>query len=290
MFSTGKPLPKILYLIGVVVIFIAVYSQYFIDFNAITGYLVVYGVPVLVVGALFGKEILRRATNNNKLATKLGMGLFGGLTVISLIISVVVIVILLQYDESIIDTLNRPNPLLEVSPNVAWLMVAVSFLVIGPAEEFLFRGFMYGGILNITKGKYWLPLAIGSSILFALVHGYYAVTYGIASIIPFVTIIFFSIAMSITYYYTGGNLLIPILIHGAYDATGFLTVAVSTEIGLTARIGMIFVGVIVAFYLLLKKLITGHALSGSLFKKQSSILPQPPFNISFYRKSNAENN
>ncbi len=276
MFSTGKPLPKLLYLLGVIVIFIAVYSQYFIELNAITGYLVVYGIPILVIGLFFGKEILHRAANNNKLAAKLGLGMFGGLTVISLIISVIVLAILLQYDEGVIDILNRPNPVLEVSPNVAWIMVAVSFLVIGPAEEFLFRGFMFGGLLNITKGRYWLPLAIGSSVLFALVHAYYVVTYGVVSIIPFVTIVSFSIAMSVTYYYTGGNLLIPILLHGAFDATGFLTVAVSIEVGLAARGVLIFVGVAVAFYLFLKKLITGHALTGSFFKKQPTTPPPPP--------------
>ncbi len=268
MFSTDRPLPKTLYLLGVIVIFIAVYSQYLIDLKGIAGYLVVYGIPILVIGLFFGKEILRRATNYNKLAIKLGLGMFGGLTVISLIISVVVLAILLQYDKGIIDILNRPNPVLEISPSAAWVMVAVSFLIIGPAEEFLFRGFMFGGLLSITKGRYWMPLAIGASILFALVHAYYPITYGIASIIPFITIISFSIAMSITYYYTGGNLLIPILIHGAFDATGFLTVAVSTEVGLIARGALIFVGVAVAFYLFLKKLITGHALTGSFFKKQ----------------------
>ena len=270
MFSAGKPLPKVLYLIGVVVIFLAVYSQYFIELNALTGYFVVYGVPVLVVGLFFGKEILHRATNNNKLATKLGLGMFGGFTVISLIISIVALAILLQYDKNIIDLLNRPNPVLEVPQNVAWLMMLVSFLVIGPAEEFLFRGFMFGGLLNITKGRYWLPVAIGSSFLFALVHAYYVVVYGVASVIPFVTIITFSMAMSITYYYTNGNLIIPILIHGAFDATGFLTVAVSTEAGLAARAALIFIGVVIAFYLFIKKLVTGHALTGSFFKKPSS--------------------
>lgn len=276
MFYPDKSVPKLLlYLLGVIVIFVAVYSQYFVELGAVSGYLVVYGIPIVAVSLLFGRDILRGAAKNNKLAVKLGMGTFGALTVISLIISIILLAILLQYDESVIETLNRPNPVLDVSSNVAWVMVAVSFLVIGPAEEYLFRGFMYGRLLNITKGKYWFPLAIGSSILFALVHAYYAVTYGVVSVIPFVTIVAFSLAMSITYYYTGGNLLIPILIHGAFDATGFLTVAVSIEVGLAARGILIFAGVTVAFYLFLKKLLTGHALSGSLFgKKQFKTQPQ----------------
>ena len=277
MFSTDKPLPKLLYLIGVVVIFLTVYSQYFIEINGFAGFIVVYGIPIVVVSLFFGREILKRSCKNNVLATKLGFGMFGGLTIISLFISVIVIAVLLQFDQSTIDILNKPNPVLEVPPNVAWLMIAISFLVIGPAEEYLFRGFMYGGLLSMTKGKHWLPLAIGSSLLFASVHAYYAVTYGVASIVPFISIVSFSIAMSITYYYTGGNLLIPILIHGAYDATGFLTVAVSTEVGLAARGLIIFDGAALAIYLVLKKLLTGHALSGSLFgKKQPAPAPLPP--------------
>ena len=47
--------------------------------------------------------------------------------------------------------------MLEISPSAALVMVAVSFLIIGPAEEFLFRGFMFGGLLSITKGRYWMP-------------------------------------------------------------------------------------------------------------------------------------
>jgi membrane protease YdiL (CAAX protease family) len=108
------------------------------------------------------------------------------------------------------------------------------------------------------------------------VHGYYALTYGTASIIPFLTLGAFSLAMAITYYYTGGNLLIPILLHGAYDAAGFLTVAVSLEAGLVARGIMLGIGATVAFYLFLKKLITGHALSGSFFKKNQPSPPPPP--------------
>ena len=182
-----------------------------------------------------------------------------------------VLAVLLQYEPGVIDLLNQPNPVLEVPQNVAWVMIFVSVLIIGPAEEFLFRGFMFGGLLSLTKGKYWFASAVFSSALFAIVHAYYAVTYGVASIIPFITVITFSIAMSITYYYSGGNLLVPILIHGLYDATGFLTVAVSSEVGLAARGVMICVGVTIALYLLLKKLLTGHALSGSLFNRQSKV-------------------
>ena len=92
-------------------------------------------------------------------------------------------------------------------------------------------------------------LAFVSSILFATVHLYYAFTYGVASLIPFVDIVAIGMAFAITYYRSGGNLLIPALIHGVYDATGFLAVAISSNLGLYLRGLLIFIGIIVALTL-----------------------------------------
>jgi hypothetical protein len=54
-------------------------------------------------------------------------------------------------------------------------------------------------------------------------------------------------AMAITYYLSGGNLIIPALIHGAFDASGFVAAGISPEIGMALRQSMIPAGVIVAF-------------------------------------------
>ena len=62
MFSAGKPLSKIFYAVGIIVIFVAVYSQYFVHLGSVTGYLVVYGIPIAVVSLFFGKEILRQGS------------------------------------------------------------------------------------------------------------------------------------------------------------------------------------------------------------------------------------
>jgi membrane protease YdiL (CAAX protease family) len=79
--------------------------------------------------------------------------------------------------------------------------------------------------------------------MFASVHAYYALTYGVASVLPFIDLITFGLAMSITYYWSGGNILVPALIHGVYDATDFLGVATTTQIGQAAQLIMIFVGI-----------------------------------------------
>lgn len=254
MFSTDKPLRKILYIIGIIVIFAAVYVQYFVHLGSIVGYLVVYGVPIVVTSLLFGKQILKHAAKNNKTATKYGLSLFGVLTVLGLFLAVAVFLVILQFDPTAIDLLNKPNPVLEVPPQEAWVLMAISFLIVGPAEEYLFRGFMFGGLLNVFKGKRWLILAVVSSLMFALVHAYYGVTYGVASVVPFIELVAFGIAMAITYYWSDGNILIPALIHGAYDATGFLGVATTMTIGSIARGVFIAAGLALAVVYLPKKI------------------------------------
>jgi hypothetical protein len=52
--------------------------------------------------------------------------------------------------------------------------------------------------------------------------------------------------MAATYYMSHGNLVIPALIHGIYDATGFLGVATSMSIGLALRAVFIIIGLILA--------------------------------------------
>jgi membrane protease YdiL (CAAX protease family) len=239
----ANPLSTKFYLIGLAVIFVSVYSQYFIHYGSITGFLVVYGIPVLVVSLIFGKQLLQRAGKNNKDAAKFGLGLFGALIVISLFLSIVALAIITHFDPNAANLLNKPNPVLNVSSNVAWVMIPVAILVVGPAEEYLFRGFIYGGMLSISKGRYWIFLAIVSSVMFASVHAYYAFTYGIASVPSFIELIAFGLAMSIAFYWSSGNILLLGLIHGLYDATAFLGVATTTQIGEAAQLAMILVGI-----------------------------------------------
>ncbi len=254
MLPASKPLSIVLYVVGVAVIFLAVYSQYFIDYGPVIGYFVVYGIPIVVVSLIFGRELLARFAKNNKKAAQLGLGLFGVLTVVAILIMLMIVSILLRVDPQITSFLNKPNPVLNVPPNEAWIFVGLSFLVVGPVEEYLFRGFMYGGLLSVSKGKYWFPIAVGSSVMFAAVHAYYAFTYGIASALAFVDLAAFGIAMCITFYWSGGNLLVPALIHGAYDASGFLGVATTTTVGVIARSLLIVLGLIFALIYLPAKI------------------------------------
>jgi hypothetical protein len=53
--------------------------------------------------------------------------------------------------------------------------------------------------------------------------------------------------------YAGGNLLVPAMIHGAYDATGFIGIATSIDMAILLRESMILIGVIVAIALFVQK-------------------------------------
>ena len=152
--------------------------------------------------------------------------------------------------------IQKTNPALNVSPSVAWILIVVSMLVVGPAEEYLFRGFVYGGMLNISKGKYWLPLAVVSSVMFAAAHGYYAETYQIVSPVFYIELITFGIAMAVAFYWSGGNIVALAVVHGLNDAIGFLGVATSKDYSLAAQ--GVFIAVCVGFafvYVLRKKVI-----------------------------------
>lgn len=250
----GRRLGKAGFAAGLLVILACTYLQYVIPgLNLVTGTLLVYGVPILVTSLIWGRTILVKALNRIYAALKYGFGYFGIFTIIGLGASILIIFLLTAFDPTAIKLLNKPNPVLQVSPELAWFMVAFSFLVVGPSEEYLFRGFVFGGLLNVSKGRHWLTLAFVSSIFFATVHLYYAVVYGVASLVAFADLITFGMAMAATYYVSGGNLLVPAMLHGAYDATAYVSIATSSDIGVQLRDLMILIGIVVALLVFSRK-------------------------------------
>jgi membrane protease YdiL (CAAX protease family) len=253
-----KPLSKKLYVLGLGVIFVSIYSQYLFEtLHPVVRVLLVYGVPLVVTGLIWGRPIMQRALKNTPTALKYGMGFFGAFIVLGTLLASVILLVILVYDPNAINILNTPNPLLQISPEYAWIMVLASILVVGPVEEYLFTGFVYGGLLNIFKRGNWFVLAIISSVLFAVVHFYYAIVYGLASLVLFVMLMTFNLAMTSTYRFSKGNLVVPIVIHGLYDATGFLGAAISVNITLILRGSMILIGLIVAAIVFIQRLRRG---------------------------------
>jgi membrane protease YdiL (CAAX protease family) len=251
---SGKPITRSAYLVGLFIIMGCVYSQYVFSSRLTHNMLIVYGVPILATSLLWGASIVRKSFNNTYTAFKYGVALFGVFTVVGILAQILIFYVILLYDPNAINLLNRPNPVLHIPEELAWLMVWVSLFIIGPAEEYLFRGFIYGGLLSLRNGRDWFGLAFLSTIIFAAAHLYYATVYSVASLVIFAELLAFGMAMAITYYVSKGNLLIPAIIHGVYDAVGYLGVATSSNIGIFLRNSMTAIGLLVAASILVHKI------------------------------------
>lgn len=250
--QTSRWLLGAAYFSGLIAIILAIFSQYLMPIDGLGRLAIVYGVPILVAGLILGEFIKKRAFKNNARALGYGLAWWGVLTALGYIITLIIITYLASTDPAALSLLDRANPAAPTSPNLAWLMVAASIFIIGPAEEYIFRGFIFGGLLRIFQNRHWLILAFVTSMLFALVHLYYLLTFGITSSIFFVNIVAISMALSIAYYISGGNLLIPALLHGFFDASGFLTIATDSNFGIFLRLAMVVVGLLMAFILVLR--------------------------------------
>jgi hypothetical protein len=115
------------------------------------------------------------------------------------------------------------------NPEVMLYMIPLAFLVIGPGEELLFRGAIQG----LFRESYApIPAIALSSALFAVAH-FIALSGGSlgAKVATISALFALSLVLGATYEYTD-NLVVPSLVHGAYDAIIFtLIYAQATGLG-----------------------------------------------------------
>jgi hypothetical protein len=111
------------------------------------------------------------------------------------------------------------------------LLVPLSILVIGPAEELLFRGV----IQSYLDGAFSrAPAVVLTSVLFALVHlptTWFATPDAVAVTVTLAILFGLSILLGYLFVWTD-NLVVPILVHGLYDALlfGIAYVALSSDV------------------------------------------------------------
>ncbi|MFC7323181.1 type II CAAX prenyl endopeptidase Rce1 family protein [Halorubrum rutilum] len=125
---------------------------------------------------------------------------------------------------------NQSAELAMQNPAIIPLLVAASFLVIGPSEEILYRGVVQGRLRETLSPA---PAILIASAIFAAVH-VMALTGGISGRLTTIAILFFpSIVFGAVYEYTG-NLVVPALLHGLHNAVIFtilyITIAYSDEL------------------------------------------------------------
>ncbi|MFZ0699857.1 MAG: CPBP family intramembrane glutamic endopeptidase [Thermoplasmata archaeon] len=230
----------------------AIASQYFLPqlvpalqavYDNLPGDLaVVYGVPIVAFLVLVGTGPLQHATDRMRSAVWEGFRWYGSMAAVALVLTTILAVVYTILDPSALALLNRPNPALELAQGNPWFFVGFSF-VIGAFEETIFRGWIFGFWLGRTRG--WIGPAVWTSMLFAAVHLYYGTTYGAAAPLIFPTLFLTGFGFAAAMRYSGGNIVVIALLHGATDAAAYLTL-VSTTDGLLLHYGLVLIGLAIA--------------------------------------------
>jgi membrane protease YdiL (CAAX protease family) len=115
----------------------------------------------------------------------------------------------------------------ERDPTVFLLLVPLSFLFIGPGEELLYRGVVQGR-LRESFGP-WVAIAV-ASFVFAVVHVFSL--QGAGKLAYLAVLFVLSPILGIAYEWTD-NLVVPALVHGAFNAVQFYVAYLGATGGLS---------------------------------------------------------
>jgi membrane protease YdiL (CAAX protease family) len=121
-------------------------------------------------------------------------------------------------DNSIVE-MGAKNPIIFL------VLVPLSYLIVAPGEELLYRGLIQG---LLRKHVSSIAAIILASVIFAVVH-YYAFASGRLVAVGMVAIL--SLVLGAAYEYSG-NLTVPIFIHGTFNAIQFTVAYVAVQRGL----------------------------------------------------------
>jgi membrane protease YdiL (CAAX protease family) len=112
---------------------------------------------------------------------------------------------------------NQVSEIAIENPEVLLVLIPGSFLLIGPGEELLFRGIVQ---TRVREAFGPVPGVLVASVIFAGVH-FVALTGGVSGRLVTIGVLLIpSLILGAAYEYTD-NLVVPALIHGAYNATLF---------------------------------------------------------------------
>jgi hypothetical protein len=115
-------------------------------------------------------------------------------------------------------------------PETLLVLIPASFLLIGPGEELLFRGIVQRRIREHFDA---VPGVAIASALFAAVH-FVALSGGAGARLVSITLLFFPSLVFGTVYELTENVVVPALVHGAYNATLFGLLYVAIQFGAAA--------------------------------------------------------
>ena len=122
---------------------------------------------------------------------------------------------------------NQSAELASENPGIIPVLIAASFLVIGPCEELLYRGAVQGRLRESLPA---VPSIVIASAIFAAVH-VMALTGGVGARLTTVALLFVpSLVLGGVYEYTG-NIVVPALLHGLHNAVLFTALYVVVTSG-----------------------------------------------------------
>lgn len=146
---------------------------------------------------------------------------------------VFVILILITITDT--PTANRANQAAFQDPQTLLWLIPLSFLVIAPGEELFFRGIIQSR-LRESFGP--VGAVVLASATFAPVH-LLSLTGSLQALAVSIAILFVpALVFGGTYEFTD-NLVVPTLVHGAYDATIFTIVYITLRYGATQPTGLL---------------------------------------------------
>jgi len=142
----------------------------------------------------------------------------------------IVVVFVIGLLLTVTDTPTAENQAAEMAtqnPEILLALIPGSFLLIGPGEELLFRGVVQG---RIREAFGPVPGVVVASVIFAAVHVVALVGSLEGVLISIGILLIPSLILGAAYEYTG-NIVVPVLIHGAYNATLFTIFYVTLRYG-----------------------------------------------------------
>lgn len=157
----------------------------------------------------FGMLMLRTPTLRDGLWTVAGLiGLFAALIALNLVL----LTLGIEGAEHQFVGLGQENP------EVLLVLIPLSIVLVGPAEELLFRGV----IQRLLVDRFGLTVGIGvASVIFAVAHVGALISVDLVQLASTLGIyIVLSVILGVVYEYSG-NLVVPAMIHGLFNAIQF---------------------------------------------------------------------
>jgi membrane protease YdiL (CAAX protease family) len=133
----------------------------------------------------------------------------GGIFILFFSASVVARSLGLESAQNQIVTAGRENP------GLFLLMIPISLVLVGPGEELLYRGIVQGTLRESMQPRYAI---IGASAIFASIH--LVSLLGSGKIVYIAIAFLLALILGTIYEYTG-NLVVPAIVHGVYNAIQF---------------------------------------------------------------------